>query len=502
MREDEENDVMPALQTIQREFDLPDCVGGLYFLKNGEIWEQTPKITRPKPCPEEGSNPWIIQMKRASSLNVVAYKVWSRYIMARGVALAKKKLQDIFSSDYPGERICFFIMSDVDESMSAAGNFYFFAPKRFVFPNSSSGRCTGAIVVSANQVGCKLLLQCRRISSQYYQMVHEYAFEKWKEIDGFIRHQSLNQKLGLKDPPFSMGLYGLVSPPYPDMRHEFLEELTPFGGPYLPDRELQKPIIFNIGKEQEDRIAKELQAIREKFNLDERRMLRLSWTPQGECISSSYSAYEGALWIRQAWIGWYSPFEEKPPTDEAAKFIDFYKESDCLNKVVVKFWGVEIGVEALKYAKRRMAELLAKDDPDEELVYMEICNYETEQDSKGKLSTAFYAPRSFLARNNISQWRESMWGVEISIGALEPEFIKRFMSLYNRSNQIAYEYELKKWWEIHEFICDQRMNERLGLKDPLFTMKLYEINYPRLAEKQWIFSLYQASRKTGENSKC
>lgn len=231
--------------------------------------------------------------------------------------------------------------------------------------------------------------------------------------------------------------------------------------------------IVKIDKIQEQAVMQACEKVRRSFGLED--LLGFACGGNYFWQKNTYYLHDHKVWLRKIELSAEKESDKwsaflNPNIDIAAEDIismGYEKFSNNINVLIKEFWSGEIIKNSGEYSRLKLKELLQSTYTEEELSFIII--------RKNDNSIYLYAPKSILLPMVIPGRSDEMLRIELKSSEIKKEVLKKCIEVYNQYNKIFYEYHTDTWQRIHRFIQDERINEQLGLENPPFSLKLYEI---------------------------
>lgn len=224
--------------------------------------------------------------------------------------------------------------------------------------------------------------------------------------------------------------------------------------------------------EQEDIVIKEMKAIQNAFNLGQ----GLKYTyPFGNTDFHQHYVKDGQIWeLCTSLQGDYNDENKWRPLVLSGEIESYTawneKFADSINELAYQMWESKIGVDSLFFAEEQLHKKFDSQYPTDSWVEIAIQSKHDE-----KIGFWIDAPKELAVPMDYPLENNRFAKVYLIASEISKQTLQDCVDFYNESYQLAYDYELSMWQGIHQFINDYKMNERLGLQNPPFSLNLYQI---------------------------
>lgn len=231
--------------------------------------------------------------------------------------------------------------------------------------------------------------------------------------------------------------------------------------------------IVKIDKIQERAIMQVCEKVRRAFGLED----SLGFACGGNYFwqKNTYYLHDHQVWLRKVelsrekendiWSDFLNPNGDITPEDIVSMSYEVFSKN--INALIKELWDYKIIKNSGEYSRLKLKELLRSAYAEEELSFIII--------RKNDNSIYLYAPKSVLLPMVIPGRSDEMLRIELKSSEIKEDVLKKCVELYNQYQKIYHEYKMDIWQRIHRFIQDERINEQLGLENPPFSLKFYEI---------------------------
>lgn len=207
--------------------------------------------------------------------------------------------------------------------------------------------------------------------------------------------------------------------------------------------------------EQEEIVTKELVAISKAFDLGE---LGLRGYTRECKIDFNYYLKENNIWR-------YELFTDTSDSRHTLKQNDIF--ADSINKVILEMWQTTIHLRVSRLGKEKLHQEFGSTYPITDWYSAYI---------QGKTKGLWLLlPKNLVVKQNFIIDKKHIPAINLNACEISLEVLKDFVDYQNRYDELHYEIERSIWQNIHQFINDQKMNERLGLQNPPFSLEIYKL---------------------------
>lgn len=207
--------------------------------------------------------------------------------------------------------------------------------------------------------------------------------------------------------------------------------------------------------EQEDIVTKELVAISNAFDLGELQLR--GYTRECE-IDYKYYLKENNIWR-------YELFTDTSDSRHTLEENDVF--ADSINKVIFEMWESTITVRVSRLAQEKLHQEFGSTYPITDWYSAYI-----QGKTKGQW---LLLPKNLVVNQNFIIDKKRIPAINLNACEIPLDVLEDFVDYQNRYDELHYEIKLSMWPNIHQFINDHKMNERLGLQNPPFSLDLYQI---------------------------